>query len=35
MTTWHENETLKDITEFTKFSMQLKDVSNLVIVHIE
>ena len=35
MTTWHENETLEDITEFAKFSMELEDVSNLVIVHIE
>ncbi|ENV08341.1 hypothetical protein F966_03015 [Acinetobacter higginsii] len=35
MTTWHENETLEDITEFAKFSMQLEDVSSLVIVHIE
>lgn len=35
MTTWHENETLEDITEVAKFSMELEDVSNLVIVHIE
>ncbi len=35
MTTWHEDETLEDITECAKITMQLKDISNLVIVHIE
>lgn len=35
MTTWHEDETLEDITECAKFSMQLEDISNLVILHIE
>lgn len=35
MTTWHEDETLEDITECAKITMQLEDISNLVIVHIE
>ncbi|MFL9474380.1 hypothetical protein ACKER9_01020 [Acinetobacter baumannii] len=35
MTTWYEDETLEDITECAKITMQLKDISNLVIVHIE
>ena len=35
MTTWYEDETLEDITECAKTTMQLKDISNLVIVHIE
>ncbi|MEQ1188852.1 MULTISPECIES: DUF7684 family protein [Acinetobacter] len=35
MTTWYEDETLEDITECTKTTMQLEDISNLVIVHIE
>ncbi|MEQ1066242.1 hypothetical protein ABLB96_14370 [Acinetobacter sp. XH1741] len=35
MTTWHEDETLEHITECAKFSMQLEDISKLVIVHIE
>lgn len=30
-----EDETLEDITECAKFSMQLEDISNLVIVHIK
>ncbi|MCH7335267.1 hypothetical protein [Acinetobacter sp. NIPH 2699] len=35
MTTWHENETLEDIIECAKVSMQLEGISKLVIVHIE
>ncbi|MBJ9704063.1 hypothetical protein [Acinetobacter calcoaceticus] len=35
MTTWHEDETLEDITECAKTTMRLEDISNLVIVHIE
>lgn len=35
MTTWYEDETLEDITECAKITMQLKDISNLVILHIE
>ncbi|MDN8447474.1 hypothetical protein QZK77_00800 [Acinetobacter baumannii] len=35
MTTWHKDETLEDITECAKIIMQLKDISNLVIIHIE
>lgn len=35
MTTWHENQTLDEVIEFAKFSMELEGVSNLVIVHIE
>ena len=35
MTTWHEDETLEDITECAKTTMQFEDISNLVIVHIE
>ena len=30
-----EDETLEDITECAKFSMQLEDISKLVIIHIE
>lgn len=35
ITTWHEDETLEDITECAKTTMQLEDISNVVIVHIE